>query len=133
MFTGLITTMNKYEDYNVTQGGIIDASRQVGALKEYQTVLSVGTAIRDIKAGDVVWVNPRRFAKPKHTPGSLKDGVIEDNVVESYNFDVIKLNGKDCLLLQDRDIEFIIEEYDEIEEAPPSKIIHPTEPSILLV
>ena len=132
MFTTIVTTMDKYEEYSITKGGIIDGSKAVGSLKEYQTVIAVGSTVRDIAVGDVVWVNPKRFAKPKHTPGSLKDGVITDNVTESYTFDVIKLDGKDCLLLQDRDIEFVVEEYDETEEAPPSQLIHPQKSSIML-
>lgn len=132
MFSGLITTMNKYEDYTITKSGIIDATKQIGTLKEYQTVIAVGPIVRDINVGDVVWINPRRFAKMKHTPGSLNDGIVQDNLVESYNFDVVKIDGKDCLLLQNGDIDFVVEDYEEIEDAPPSQIINPAKPSIIL-
>lgn len=121
MFTALITTMNKYEK-DVTIGNIIDASKRAGSLKEYQTVLAVGTSVRDIKVGDVVWINPTRFGVKKHQEGTLKDGVITDNPIITYNFDVVEMDGKQCLLLQDRDIEFIIEDY---EETPDTTIIKP--------
>lgn len=113
MFTALITTMDKYGK-DVKIGGLIDIARQQGGLKEYQKVLAVGSSVRDIKVGDIVCVNPARFAVRKHQAGSLKDGVVTDNPVTTYNFDVVEMDGKQCLLLQDRDIDFIIEEWEEI-------------------
>lgn len=124
MFTALITTMDKYE-HDVTTGGLINVTKMQGGLKEYQTVLAVGGSVRDIKVGDLVCVNPARFAVRKHQAGSLKDGVISDNPVTTYNFDVVEMDGKQCLLLQDRDIDFIIEDWEEIPDQPQSTIIQP--------
>lgn len=124
MFTALITTMNKYEQ-DVTTGGLINVNKMQGGLKEYQTVLAVGTSVRDIKVGDVVWINPTRFAVRKHQEGSMKDGVISDNPVVKYNFDVVEMNDEQCLLLQDRDVEFIIEDYEEVPNTT-STIIQPS-------
>ena len=116
MFTALITTMDKYEHDIITDGGLIDTSKQQGCLKEYQRVVAVGTAVRDIKEGDLVCINPTRFAVRKHKDGSLKDGVISDNPVIDYNFDIVEMNNTPYLLLQDRDINFIVEDYEEDEE-----------------
>lgn len=124
MFTSLITTMDKYEQ-DVITGGLINVTKMQGGLKEYQTVLAVGGSVRDIKVGDLVCVNPARFAVRKHQAGSLKDGVISDNPVTTYNFDVVEMDGKQCLLLQDRDIDFIIEDWEEIPDQPQSTIIQP--------
>lgn len=132
MFTSLITTMNKYEHDVKTVGGLIDTTRQQGGLKEYQTVLAVGTSVRDIKVGDLVCVNPTRFAVKKHQPGTLKDGIVTDNPVTTYNFDVVEMGGKQCLLLQDRDIDFIIEEFEEVPDPTPSTIIQPEEKKIIV-
>lgn len=123
MFTAIITTMNKYE-HDTVINGIIDTSKQQGGLKEYQTVLAVGDSVRGIKVGDLVCVNPTRFAVKKHQEGSLKDGIITDNPVVTYNFDVVEMDENKCLLLQDRDIDFIIEEYEEIPDVNNS-IIQP--------
>ena len=131
MFTSLITTMNKYEHDVKTVGGLIDTTRQQGGLKEYQTVLAVGDSVRDIKVGDLVCINPARFAVRKHQAGSLKDGVVTDNPVTTYNFDVVEMDGKHCLLLQDRDIDFIIEEWEEIPDNP-SPIIQPEKKKIIV-
>lgn len=129
MFTALVTTMNKYKEDTIV-GGLINPSKGKGSLMEYQTVLSVGSSVKDIKVGDLVCINPSRFAIKKHKEGSLKDGVITDNPVITYNFDVVEMDGQQCLLLQDRDIDFIIEEYEEIIDKS-SNIIQPEEKKII--
>lgn len=131
MFTALVTTMNKYEEDAVNSSGIIEANKQQGGLKEYQEVLAVGDSVRGIKVGDLVCINPTRFGVKKHRDGSLKDGVITDNPIITYNFDVVVLDGKQCLLLQDRDIEFVVEEYEEIKPTASSPIIKPKEKKII--
>jgi len=68
----------------------------------------------------------------KHKEGSFKDGVIQDNQVLEYKFDIVKMDNKECLLLQDRDVEFIIEEYEEVEDAPAPIVIQPAKPSIII-
>ena len=125
LFTAIITTMEKYEEDVRTASGLIDTTKQQGGLKEYQTVLAIGDSVRAIKVGDLVCVNPTRFAVKKHQAGSLKDGIVTDNPVVTYNFDVVEMDGKQCLLLQDRDIDFVIEEYEEIPDPIPSTIIQP--------
>lgn len=132
MFTSLITTMDKYEHDVTTRGGLIDTTKQQGGLKEYQTVLAVGSSVRDIKVGDIVCVNPTRFAVRKHQAGTLKDGIVTDNPVTTYNFDVVEMDGKQCLLLQDRDIDFIIEEYEEVPDPTPSPIIQPEKKKLII-
>ena len=123
LFTALITTMDKYEQDKITEGGLIDTTKQQGTLKEYQKVLAIGDAVRGIKVGDLVCVNPARFAVRKHDKGSMRDGVITDNPVVTYNFDVVEMGGSQCLLLQDRDIEYVIEDYEEVPDSNPSPLI----------
>lgn len=120
MFTSLITTMDKYDQDKLTSGGLIDTTKQQGTLKEYQTVLAVGDSVRNIKVGDLVCINPTRFAVKKHKEGSMRDGVITDNPVVTYNFDIVEMDNKQCLILQDRDIEYIIEDYEEIPDTTSS-------------
>ena len=107
-------------------------TKREGSLKEYQRVLAVGSSVRDIKVGDLVWVNPTRFGVKKHREGSLKDGIVTDNPIITYNFDVVEMDGKQCLLLQDRDIDFIIEEYEEVPDPTPSPIIQPEKKKLIV-
>lgn len=115
MFNGLITTMNRYDNnVKINNTNLVD-SRKVNAVKEYQTVIAIGPMVRGIEVGDVVFVNPSRYAVMKHKQGSLQDGVIQDNPVVGYNFDIVEIDGEEYLYLQDSDIKFVaeIEEFDE--------------------
>lgn len=113
MFNHLVTTMDKYSmDKKI--GSLIDVTR-AGAVKEYQKVLAVGPFVKGIEVGDIVFINPKRYAVMQHKEGSLQDGAIKDNPVVSYKFDILEIDGKECLLLVDSDIRFVadIEEFDE--------------------
>ena len=112
LFTKIVTTCERYEEDQKT-GVLIDTRKQAGAVKEYQTVVAVGSNPAGIKVGDVVMINPMRYAVMKHENGSIKDGVIKDNPVVGYQLPVIELNGVPHLLLETADVEFVIEDYEE--------------------
>ena len=128
MFDGIVTTINKYRtDVKLPGSSMIDTTK-AGTVKEYQTVVAIGPMVRGIEVGDTVFINPKRYAQMKHQEGSLKDGVISDNPVIRYNFDIIPIDGEDHLLLQMADIKFVaeIEEFEEdpVIILPETKIIH---------
>lgn len=113
MFTKIVTTCNKYESDQSTGNIVVDIKRMAGSVKEYQTVVAVGSNPAGIQVGDVVMINPMRYAVMKHEKGSLKDGVITDNPVIGYQLPIIELNGVPHMLLETQDIEYIIEDYEE--------------------
>ena len=119
----LVTTKDEYTEDDVKRGGLL--IKNVGSLKEYQKVVAVGPMVRGIQVGDLVCINPKRYAQYKHKPGSLKDGVITDNPVVSYNFNVVELDHVSHLLLTDQDIDFVIEEWNDEKEPEKSNIIIP--------
>lgn len=128
MFNGLITTMNRYEqDVKVKGTDLIDSSKS-NAVKEYQTVVAVGPMVRGIEVGDTVFINPNRYAVMKHKAGSLQDGVIKDNPVVGYNFDIVEIEGVNHLYLQDSDIKFVAE----IEEFNENPLIYTEKPEIIV-
>lgn len=118
MFDSLVTTMNKYEDDGFENGVIV---KQAGSLKEYQTVIAVGPAVRNIEVGDMVMINPTRYAKMKHQKGSLKDGVITDNTVIGYEFKTVTINDEEYLYLQSQDIMYSFEG-EEVEDKKDNKV-----------
>lgn len=118
----LVTTKEEYNDEDIKKGEVIVKVK--GTLKEYQKVVAIGPMVRGIQVGDIVCINPKRYAKYKHNPGSLKDGVITDNPVVAYNFNVIELDHVPYLLLTDQDIDFVIEEWED-EKLPANNIIIP--------
>lgn len=115
MFTSLVTTADKYsEGFYIPGSNLLDPTKSKETLKEYQKVLAIGDAVSNIKVGDIVSINPARYAVHKYAKDSMKGSMEEySNQVVSYNFNIINLDGRDCLLLDTRDIDFVIEEYEE--------------------
>lgn len=130
LFNMILTTMDTYAE-DQTIGGIIDATKQSGTLKEYQRVVAVGDTVRNIKDGDLVNINPKRYAQVKHKKGSLNDGIVQDNPVISYNFNTVEVDDKQLLVLYDQDINFVIEDSEEVEDPTPSALIHPNNDIII--
>lgn len=128
MFNNIVTTMDVYETDQL-EDGIIKSNKTKGSLKEYQTVLAVGPNVLSIKVGDIVAINPSRYTVMQHKDGSLQDGVIKDNMVVGYKFKTIELEGKECLFLYDQDIDYIIEEFEEVEDK--STVIQMVKPTIV--
>ena len=128
MFNRILVTADKYEN-DVKQGGVVVVT--AGTLKEYQKVISVGDTVRGIKEGDFVLINPTRYAVKKHQEGSLKNGIISDNPVVSYNFNFVDVNDTVCILLYDQDVDYVIQEYEETEDKV-SNLIFPEEKKLIL-
>lgn len=105
--------MDAYEEDQI-ENGVIQAGKSKGSLKEYQTVIAVGSTVRDIKEGDVVCIDPTRYAVVNHRAKSLSNGDTGDDMVIGYKFKTISLDNKECLMLFDQDITFIIEDSEDI-------------------
>lgn len=127
MFTSLVTTAEQYTE-DETINGVIDMRAQKGALKNYQRVVAVGDSVRGIKVGDIVDIDPTRYAVMKHREGSMKDGIVTDNPVVGYNFKMVELDDVLHLLIEDRDVRYVIEEYEETKDShiikPDKKIVY---------
>ena len=109
MFNGIVTTCNKYPKNQAIAGTTLVDTTKADTIKEYQTVVSVGPMVRGIEVGDTVFINPKRYAVKKHREGSLKDGVITDNPVIGYNFNIIEIDGVPHMYIQDGDVDFVAE------------------------
>lgn len=127
----LITTCNKYDSEQKIVGTELIDTTKADTVKEYQTVIAVGPSVRGIEVGDIVYINPKRYAVKKHQEGSIKDGVITDNPVIGYNFELLEIDGENCLVLYDNDIKFVAE-IEEFDEKPSVITEDTTRPPIIL-
>ena len=112
LFTSIVTTGDKFEK-DVTVGGIIQQDQKKGDLKLYQKVLAVGSAVRDIKVGDMVMINPINYVRKKYSKDSVQNDM-DNNPTLSINIPTVPVtdengNTQECLLLTDRDIQFVFE------------------------
>lgn len=120
MFTGIITTAVTYKgDMTTANGLILDTTRMEGTLNTYQTVIAVGATVQGVEPGDVVKINYKRYAMVQHTPGNLDaaNNKMSDNMSITYEIPMIVLDGKECLLIQNNDVEYYMKPGDfEVDE-----------------
>lgn len=132
MFNRIVTTCDVYP-VNKTQGGII--LKTDGTIKEYQRVEAVGSTVsKDIKVGDLVLINPKRYIIPQHREKreeSLK-GVIGDEITMGVDFPIVEYGGKRHLLIYDQDIDYIIDGEEVEDEQPNSSLILPDKKKIIV-
>lgn len=115
LFTGIVTTSKRYVGEQKTAGGLlVDATKLDGGLNPYQTVIAVGGMCKDLKEGDVVKINFKRYAMAKHTPGAIDEAQNKqfDNLRWSYEIPMIVINGEECLFIQSNDVEYVVEDYE---------------------
>ena len=122
MFTTVITTMDiiSEKDMYVSGTQILDINKVKNSVNEFQRVVAIGPHVQGINVGDLVCINPTRFGKPvqKKMNDSIKQNMEEYSTEIRYNFDIIEIDGKPHLKLQDRDIDYVVEEYEDFDENP---------------
>lgn len=111
-FTTVITTLDCYEEDYVMDGLIVAPK---GTLKLYQRVISVGENVKNIHEGDLVLLNLTNYIERKFKENSLKEDMEQMEDVIRYNFPKLIIDGHLYGKFQDRDIEGVIEEFEEIE------------------
>lgn len=110
LFDHLLITADRF-DKDMVHNGVIVAGK--GDLKLWQTVVAVGSVVRDIKVGDKVMINPNDFAVKKYNKNSVQND-LDNNPVLTYNFpfetvDDEKGNPKDYLYISDRNVKYVFE------------------------
>ena len=114
LFTGVVTTATMIEGEVKTSGGLIlDVTRMDGTLNQFQTVVSVGKMVTDVKPGDIVCINFKRYKLVKQLPGTIGENNVQKSDMQGdYAIPYIFLDGKKHLLIQNNDIEFVVEDYE---------------------
>jgi hypothetical protein len=112
LFTKVITTASVFEEDDVRNGVILNPK---GAVKPYQKVVKVGSMVRDVKVGELVMINPAAYIKKKYSDNSLREDIV-DNPTIKVDIPTIEMNGENYFMIEERDIEFVITDYEEKEE-----------------
>lgn len=129
LFDHLLITADKFEK-DMVHNGVILAGK--GDLKLWQTVVAVGSVVRDIKVGDKVMINPNDFAVKKYNKNSVQND-LDNNPVLTYNFpfetiDDEKGEPKDYLYISDRNVKYVFEGI----EKDDSLLILPGNPKLIV-
>jgi hypothetical protein len=118
----VLVTKNLYGWDDFDENGIIRHTR--GELKSYQEVISVGDDVKFVKPGDTVEINFYKYCEFVDDPNSVK--VNGSNKVVRINLNEVTLEGTDgepvdCFLIDQRDIKYILEDFEEITYDPSKK------------
>lgn len=118
VFTAILVTCDKYDaPEKVGDSNIIDPAKAKIMIKEHQEVLSVGNMVRLVKPGDKIAINPMKYAKFKqvYQKNSLRNDTEQfKKEIVGFDFPTIDIDGKECMLLDERDILYIVnEDYDD--------------------
>lgn len=113
LFTGIITTARRYKGDMTTKGGLlVDASKAMGSMNPFQVVVAVGAMTKDVKEGDVVKLNFKRYLVPLQVPGKIENNIQSSKMKATYELPMIDIDGEEHLFLQSNDIEYVVEEYE---------------------
>lgn len=128
LFDHLLITADRFEK-DMIHSGVILANK--GDLKLWQTVVAVGSVVRDIKVGDKVMINPNDFAVKKYNKNSVQND-LDNNPVLTYNFpfetiDDEKGEPKDYLYISDRNVKYVFEGIEKDES-----LILPGKPKLII-
>lgn len=122
MFNGVITTCHQWE-VDGESDGLIDTAKSQGIVKPHQTVIAVGSSARSVKVGDLVIIDPTRFMKMRYNENSLKNNVVKENEIAGFDFPIIYINDEPHMLLNENDISYIVNEFEEFEIESDSDLI----------
>ena len=129
VYTRIITTANRYEETQMN-GNLIDVNKLEGRYKEYQTVVKVGSSVREVKEGDIILIDPSRYMKRKFSDNSLREDFVENPIVE-INIPTVTMNDEDYFMIDQGDIAYVIEDSEEVPDPLPNPIIVPNKPKII--
>ena len=124
VFSQVLVTKELYgwDDYD--ESGLI--LHKKGDLKDYQTVIAIGDDVRITKPGDLVDINFYKYAVFKEDPNSVK--AMADNPIVGLRLNEVELTDDNnepvsCLLIDQRDVQYILEDFKECTYAKDKEII----------
>ena len=123
VYTRLLTTAERYQE-DQSNGVLLDANKLEGRYKEYQKVVRVGSSVREVSVGDTVLIDPSRYMKRKFSDNSLRNDFVDNPIVE-IDIPTVTMNGIDYFMIEERDIAYVIQDYEELPDPKPNPIIMP--------
>lgn len=120
LYTTLIVTRECFED-NLVVNGIIRYHK--GEIKPYQKVIAAGHHCSIVKAGDTVQVNYSNYVRQGYRPNSIAGDMNGQEKVAYLDIPSVTLNGEIFSKLDERDIDFVLNEFEEQEVEASTEVI----------
>lgn len=109
MYTAIFTTKDMYteDDFDLIQ------TKVTNTIKEYQKVVAIGSMVKNVKVGDMVWIDPSKYEIKKYTEDSIKADLLTNQTI-GYNIKTIEIDGEEYMILNENDVVFVINEYENV-------------------
>ena len=130
----VLVTENLYGWDDFDEAGLIIHKR--GDLKFYQEVIAVGDDVKFVKPGDVVAINFYKYCEFKNSENSVKvNGLNEVVAIHLNEVEMVDANGEPitCILIDFRDIKYILEDFDEVTYNKKDKLVKVPKPQKLIL
>ena len=122
VYTKILVTCDKYtEPEKIDNTDIIDPAKAKIMIKKYQRVLAVGNMVRLVVPGDIIAINPMKYAKFKQVAqkNSLREDVQQyKKEIVGFDFPTMEVDGEEVMLLEENDILYIINDYEDDGQLP---------------
>ena len=130
----VLVTENVYDWDDFNDMGLIIHKR--GDLKTYQKVLAVGDDVKFVKPEDTVEINLYKYCEFVDDPNSIK--VNGSNKIVSIHLNEVSLedsNGNPipAFLIDQRDVKYILEDFEEAAYENKSKLVQVEQPKTKLI
>lgn len=130
----VLVTKNLYGWDDFDAFGIIIHKR--GELKTYQQVLAVGKDVSFVKPGDTVEINLYKYAVFKDDSNSVK--AMNDNPIVELRLNEVEMVDAEgepitCIIIDQRDIRYIMDDFDEVTYGKNDKLITVEKPKKNLI
>ncbi len=130
----VLVTKNIYGWDDRDESGIVIHPK--GDLKSYQQVIAVGDDVKWVKPGDVVEINFYKYCSFENDNNSVK--VNGTNKVVELHLNEVELTDTEgdpiiCFLIDQRDIKYILKDFDEVTYSKKDSLITITPPKKQLI
>lgn len=116
LYNQILTTADKYEeklDIDNKTKLIRSMNVMAGQYKLYQKVVAVGPNVRQLKVGDVIAINPKRYFRQDLPETEMTNvGDKQKNTPVKIVFPTMTINGVEHLTLYEDDASYIIKKYE---------------------
>jgi hypothetical protein len=130
----VLVTENVYDWDDFNEMGLIVHKR--GDLKTYQKVLAVGDDVKFVKPEDIVEINLYKYCEFVDDPNSIK--VNGSNKIVNIHLNEVSLedskgNPVPAFLIDQRDVKYILEDFEEATYENKNKLVQVEQPKTKLI
>ena len=120
LFDYIVTTAHTFTAKEATINGIIDPNLE-GKYKPYQEIISIGdmAKMKGLNEGQLVAIDFTKYGKAVQSKNSVNEAIEDYKAKMVYQVPIIELDGKEYLYITSNAIEYIVSDFEWLEDESP--------------